>query len=119
MDGETVKLTEGLWLVSYPNPMRPVCTPDGKYAVFGCLDERVMKKCVENGLFGFTLCDDAYREAVCWWMKTQRHREIRPEWIVPVQGTIFSVATMIRMTVGPDDYMSFRRHCDRKLQRGN
>jgi len=64
-----------------------------------------MKKCVENGLFGFTLCDDAYREAVCWWMKTQRHREIRPEWIVPVQGTIFSVATMIRMTVGPDDYM--------------
>jgi|GEM_PF-745757 len=47
MDGETVKLTEGLWLVSYPNPMRPVCTPDGKYAVFGCLDERVMNKVTE------------------------------------------------------------------------
>ena len=28
--GKLRKLTEGYWLVSYPNPVRPVFTPDGK-----------------------------------------------------------------------------------------
>lgn len=32
------RLTQGLWLVSYPNPMRPVCTPDGKSVIVGVLD---------------------------------------------------------------------------------
>ncbi|MFR7989759.1 MAG: S9 family peptidase [Anaerovoracaceae bacterium] len=36
--GRVRRLTEGLWLVSYPNPMRPVPTPDGKYVIAGILD---------------------------------------------------------------------------------
>lgn len=59
---------------------------------------RSMKETVENGLFGFTLITDEYRQAVVWWMKEMRGCEIDPDWIVPVYGTIFSIATAIRMT---------------------
>lgn len=62
-----------------------------------------MKACVENGLMGFTLCDDRFREAIRWWMKTQRNADIDAEWIVPTQGTIFSVATCIRMVCAKDE----------------
>lgn len=36
--GQLTQLTKDLWLVSYPNPMRPVATPDGKYIIAGCLE---------------------------------------------------------------------------------
>lgn len=58
--------------------------------------ESIIKR-AENGLLGFTLCDENYRKSVHWWMKTQRNFEINDEWIVPTLGTIHSVATAIRM----------------------
>lgn len=51
----------------------------------------------KNGLYGFTLCDGEYREHVCWWMEHSRNIRIMPEWVVPTLGTIYSVATAIRM----------------------
>ena len=36
--GEVTQLTQDLWIVSYPNPLRPVATPDGKYIITGCLN---------------------------------------------------------------------------------
>lgn len=56
-----------------------------------------MIRFAQNGLYGFTLCDDTYRNAVVWWMENSRKTRIRPEWIVPVLGTIYSVATAIRL----------------------
>lgn len=44
IDLETKKmrqLAKGLGMVSYPNPVRPVCTPDGKYVVGGVMDPKV------------------------------------------------------------------------------
>lgn len=59
-----------------------------------------MVRCAQEGLMGFTLCDDTYRAAVCDWMQRVRGEKIDPAWIVPAMGTIFSVATCIRMCVG-------------------
>ncbi len=56
-----------------------------------------VKEAAENGLFGFTVPDENYLSHIVWWMKEVRGTEILPEWILPVQGTIFSVATAIRM----------------------
>ncbi len=36
--GEIRPLTQGVWLVSYPNPLRPIPTPDGKAVLAGILD---------------------------------------------------------------------------------
>lgn len=62
-----------------------------------------IKKLADNGLFGFTLCDEEYKNAVCWWMKKVRRETIEPEWIQTTLGTIFSLATCIRMCCGTGD----------------
>lgn len=57
----------------------------------------------QTGLPGYTLCDELYRDAVKWWMQTQRNLEISSEWIIPTHGTIFSLATVIRMATNPGE----------------
>lgn len=57
-----------------------------------------IKKMADRGIYGFTIPTEEYRNAVKWWHKTMRNWEIEDEWIVPVLGTIFSIATAIRMT---------------------
>lgn len=58
---------------------------------------------VKNGLFGYTLIDDAYRQRVCRWMQAMRDWTIQPEWIVPASGTIHSVANTIRLITEEGD----------------
>ena len=48
--GSIQKLTEGLWLASYPSPIRPVCTPDGQYVIAGVLDSDYADK-ISTGTF--------------------------------------------------------------------
>lgn len=59
---------------------------------------REIRKFVDNGLYAFTVSTQQYRDAIKWWMRTVRGWEIEDDWIVPTFGTIFSVATAIRMT---------------------
>lgn len=58
---------------------------------------RAVKETAENGLFGFTVPDSEYAAHICWWMNNVRKSAVKPEWILPVQGTIFAVATAIRL----------------------
>ena len=57
-----------------------------------------VKTMAERGIYGFTIPTPEYRNAVKWWHREMREWQIEDDWIVPVLGTIFSVATAIRMT---------------------
>lgn len=48
--GEILQLTQNLWLVSYPNPLRPVCTPDGQFIIAGIMDAKYAKT-ISTGTF--------------------------------------------------------------------
>lgn len=50
LSGEITQLTQGLWLVSYPNPLRPVCTPDGAFVIAGVMDAKYAKT-ISTGTF--------------------------------------------------------------------
>lgn len=52
----------------------------------------------QRGIYGFTVITDDYKNAVKWWLKEERNWEIDGKWISPVLGTIYSIATAIRMT---------------------
>ena len=58
-----------------------------------------VRKCLDRGYYPFTLQTDIYNDRVCWWMEHVRGWKIQPEWIVPTHGTIFSLATAIRLLV--------------------
>ncbi|MBR5108787.1 MAG: aminotransferase class I/II-fold pyridoxal phosphate-dependent enzyme [Clostridia bacterium] len=81
-----------------------------------------IKRLAENGLFGFTVADDAYRGAVGWWLKNSRGVDISPDWIVPTLGTIHALASMLRLLcpgetdallVMPPIYNRFAQAADR------
>ncbi len=55
----------------------------------------------QNGLLGFTWPGQAYFAAVQWWAKKRRGWNIDPAWVVPTQGTIFSLASAIRLFTQP------------------
>lgn len=57
----------------------------------------------ENGNFGFTIMDQRYRDAVSWWMQNIRGFGIGQDWIVPTLGTIYSLATTIRLLTQPGE----------------
>ena len=59
-----------------------------------------VRACAERGLYAFTLQTGAYNERVVWWQKQMRGWDIEPGWIVPTHGTIFALATAIRLFVG-------------------
>lgn len=64
---------------------------------------RAVQECAANGLFGFTLRDDRYVNAVRWWLGAVRQWDVAADWIVPTHGTIFSLATLIRLVTQEGD----------------
>ena len=51
----------------------------------------------DNGLYGFTVADSAYKNALCWWFENSRGVSVDPDWIVPTLGTIHALASLIRL----------------------
>lgn len=62
-----------------------------------------IRSLADKGLYGFTLPGPGYYNAIQWWMKEVRGCDIAPEWILPTHGTIFSLATAIRLFTQPGE----------------
>lgn len=60
-------------------------------------------KMAQKGIVGFSLPNETYRERIVWWIRQVRHCEIDPDWILPTHGTIYSLATTIRMMTQPGE----------------
>ena len=98
-----------LQLAITPEPIREAGIPSFGGAEFDfktapCIRE-ALAGYAEGGYYGFTLSDDEYLGRIEWWMANARGWEVDGSWVVPALGTIFSVATCLRMLVGPDDAM--------------
>lgn len=90
-----------------PEPIRRAHVPSFGGAEFDfktapCI-RRALVSYAEGGYYGFTCPDALYRERIAWWCAHARDWEMDGAWAVPTLGTIFSVATCIRMLLGPDD----------------
>lgn len=57
----------------------------------------------KNGLFGYTIQDKQYNQAVMWWMKNMRKWDIQEDWIIPTLGTIHSLTTAIHFLLNENE----------------
>ena len=57
----------------------------------------------QNGLYGFTIQDHRYNQAVCWWMKKTRYLQLDEKEIVVTTGTISAVNTTIKAFTKAED----------------
>ena len=62
-----------------------------------------IRELADKGIYGFTLPGEGYYNAIIWWMKEVRGCDIQPEWILPTHGTIYSLATSIRLVTQPGE----------------
>jgi cysteine-S-conjugate beta-lyase len=58
--------------------------------------QEAIRKTADRGLLGFTQPGPDYLNRVAWWYEKERRCGIKPEWVLPTHGTIFSLATSIR-----------------------
>lgn len=66
---------------------------------------RGVMECARRGLYAFTLQSEAYNERVGWWMEHVRGWKIEGDFIVPTHGTIFALATALRLFVRENERM--------------
>lgn len=57
----------------------------------------------EKSLFSYTLARGEYLARIAWWMEHVRGWVIDPAWVVSTHGTIFSLATTIRLVTKPGE----------------
>ena len=62
-----------------------------------------LKAFAARGIYGFTIADQPYLQAVCWWLRNARNIIVSPQEIIPTLGTIFSVGTAVRAFTQPGD----------------
>ena len=72
------------------------------YPTAPCI-RRAAAEFAQNGLYGFTLPDDAYRHSIVAWARMARNWTITPDLIVPTMGTIFGLSTAVRAFTDPGD----------------
>lgn len=72
------------------------------YPTAPCI-RRAVAAFAQNGLYGFTLPDDAYRQSIVDWARMARSWTITSEQIVPTMGTIFGLSTALRAFTQPGD----------------
>ncbi|WP_108259703.1 MalY/PatB family protein [Mangrovicoccus ximenensis] len=57
----------------------------------------------DHGVFGYIASEDAYREAVCWWMRTRHGWQVAPETIFTTNGLCNAVALVLDAYTAPGD----------------
>lgn len=62
-----------------------------------------IRELLDKGIVGFTLPNDTYRNSVVWWIQQVRGCSIGSDWILPTHGTIYSLATTIRLMTQPGE----------------
>ena len=82
-----------------------------------------LSRFAENGIYGFTLPDETYLNAVCFWLRAYRGWDVSPEWIVPTLGTVYALSTAVRAFTAPGDgvivlFPSYYRHDRAVLRNG-
>ena len=94
-------LMEKLYGVS-PDDGLAMWTADSDYATAPCVIE-ALQKAAAHGVFGYGVEDEAYLNAICWWMKTRHNWEIEPDWILTTQGLGNGIALCLDVWSEPGD----------------
>lgn len=66
--------------------------------VIDALEQRAL-----HGIYGYTMVDDGYFEAVAGWMERRHHWTIQKEWIVPTPGVVTALKIAVNAFTKPGE----------------
>ena len=94
-------LMETLYGVS-PKDGLAMWTADSDYATAPCVIAAV-KAAAEHGVFGYGIEDDAYFDAITWWMQNRHGWSVDKDWIMTTQGLGNAIALCLDVWTAPGD----------------
>ncbi|MFA8442158.1 MalY/PatB family protein [Yoonia sp.] len=94
-------LMETLYGVS-PKDGLAMWTADSDYATAPCVIAAV-KAAAEHGVFGYGIEDDAYFDAIIWWMQNRHGWSVDKDWIMTTQGLGNAIALCLDVWTAPGD----------------
>lgn len=62
-----------------------------------------LRDAAEFGVYGYTVADDPYREAVCAWMDRRHNWAVEPTWMLQTFGVIPAVNLAVQALTAPGD----------------
>src|SRR5699024_3664325 len=62
-----------------------------------------LKKHVEHGIYGYTIVDDAVKQAIVHWISSRHGWEIKPDWLSFSPGVVTSLNIAIQTFTEPGD----------------
>ena len=80
----------------------PMWVADMDFQTAPKIKEAILKR-AELGIFGYGIIPDDFYEAVKNWLKSQENAEIKKSWILPVNGTVAAIASIIRALTQKED----------------
>ncbi len=94
-------LMETLYGVS-PKDGLAMWTADSDYATAPCVIAAV-KAAAEHGVFGYGIEDEAYFDAITWWMQNRHGWSVDKDWIMTTQGLGNAIALCLDVWTAPGD----------------
>ncbi|MHA7875650.1 MalY/PatB family protein [Roseivivax sp.] len=64
---------------------------------------QALRGLADHGIYGYPGPDEAYREAICWWMQTRHGWSIEADWIFSTHGLVNGTAMCVDTWTEPGD----------------
>lgn len=85
-----------------PSDVLPLWVADMDFKAPTCVQNAIKAK-AKHGIFGYSVPNQDYYNAVKKWMKFQHNFEIESQWIINTPGVVFAIALAIRAFTEPGE----------------
>lgn len=85
-----------------PSDVLPLWVADMDFKAPKCVQNEIKAK-AKHGIFGYSVPNQDYYNAVKKWMKFQHNFEIESQWIINTPGVVFAIALAIRAFTEPGE----------------
>lgn len=85
-----------------PSDVLPLWVADMDFKAPACVQNAIKAK-AKHGIFGYSVPNQDYYNAVKKWMKFQHNFEIESQWIINTPGVVFAIALAIRAFTEPGE----------------
>jgi len=89
-------------LFGMPKNILPLWVADMDFETAPEITE-ALKSRTAHGIYGYSIPDVGYHDAVISWMKKEHSWEIKKDWIVRTPGVVFAIAAAVRAFTKPGD----------------
>lgn len=88
--------------MGYPADVLPLWVADMDFQAPECV-QKALHEAVEHGIYGYSILDDGYFEAIADWFSRHFDWQLQKDWMVTTPGVVFALSAAVRAVTRPGD----------------